>query len=141
MGKWDHLQTCDERVLVALDADDFPQAIAILVRGYKEAVVGYCVWMMDDAEEGTEVAQEVFCAVDRALPGFRRQASIRTFVFAIARNQCLKRHASLRRRERLFRNKRWPNRRERAIRPNKASLLDREGTHGGFIFSGDIGQR
>jgi len=41
--------------------------------------------------------------------------------------------------ERLIRYR--PNRRDRAIRPNKPSLPDREGTHGGFIFSGDIGQR
>src|SRR4029450_10778726 len=40
-------------------------------------------------EEGEEVAQEVFLAAYQALPRFQQQASIRTWLFAIAHNQCV----------------------------------------------------
>jgi RNA polymerase sigma-70 factor, ECF subfamily len=48
---------------------------------------------------GEEVAQEVFLGAYAAMPRFRREASVRTWLFAIARKQCLKAlHDSWRRR-------------------------------------------
>jgi RNA polymerase sigma-70 factor (ECF subfamily) len=40
-------------------------------------------------EEVEEVAQDIFLAAYKALPGFQQQASVRTWVFAIARNRCV----------------------------------------------------
>jgi RNA polymerase sigma-70 factor (ECF subfamily) len=40
-------------------------------------------------EEVEEVAQDVFLAAYKALPSFQQQASVRTWVFAIARNRCI----------------------------------------------------
>jgi RNA polymerase sigma-70 factor (ECF subfamily) len=46
--------------------------------------------MLGNPHYGQEVAQEVFLGAYQAMPKFRQQASIRTWLFAIARKQCLK---------------------------------------------------
>jgi len=101
MGEWDTLRLWDSQVLTALAAGDCPQAFDALVRGYQDVVVGYCRNMLGDGLQGQEVAQEVFLAVYRALPRFQQDASVRTWVFAIARKQCLKHMRKDRRRAQL----------------------------------------
>lgn len=90
MGKWEALRPWDDQVLAALAAGEVACALNALVRGYQHAVVGYCVNMLGNAGDGEEVAQMVFLAACQALPRFRQDASVRTWVFAIARKQCLK---------------------------------------------------
>jgi RNA polymerase sigma-70 factor (ECF subfamily) len=46
--------------------------------------------MLGDTGHGEEVAQEVFLGAYAALPRFRREPSLRTWLLAIARKQCLK---------------------------------------------------
>jgi RNA polymerase sigma-70 factor (ECF subfamily) len=91
MGKWDELAPWESQVLAALVANDFQRAIEALVLGYQHAIVGYCTNMLAGATpaEVEEVAQDVFLAAYKALPSFQQQASIRTWVFAIARNRCV----------------------------------------------------
>jgi RNA polymerase sigma-70 factor (ECF subfamily) len=91
MGKWDHVAPWDSQVLAALSMGDVQRAIEALVMGYQHAIVGYCSNMLGGAapEEVEEVAQEVFLAAYQALPRFQQQASIRTWLFAIAHNRCV----------------------------------------------------
>jgi RNA polymerase sigma factor (sigma-70 family) len=91
MGKWDHLAPWDSQVLAALSIGDVQRAIEALVMGYQHAMVGYCSNMLGGAapEEVEEVAQEVFLAAYQALPRFQQQASVRTWLFAIAHNRCV----------------------------------------------------
>ena len=70
MGKWAALQPWEAKVLAALAAGEMGQAFEALVRGYQDAVVGYCVGMLGDGAEGEEVAQEVFLAAYHALTRF-----------------------------------------------------------------------
>jgi RNA polymerase sigma-70 factor (ECF subfamily) len=95
---WVQLQTCDETVYRNLAADDYRGALEALVRGYQHVIVGFCTNMLDDASLGEEMAQEVFLAVYRAMPRFRGHASVRTWLFAIARKQCLQAIRNRRRR-------------------------------------------
>jgi RNA polymerase sigma-70 factor (ECF subfamily) len=97
----DSLRGYDESIHQALADDDFRGALESLVRGYQHVMVGFCTNMLGDADWGAEVAQEVFLAAYRALPGFRGQASVRTWLFAIARKQCLKVLRNRRRRSHL----------------------------------------
>jgi RNA polymerase sigma-70 factor (ECF subfamily) len=91
MGKWDDLAPWESRVLAALAAGDVQRAMEALVLGYQHAIVGYCSHMLGGAarEEVEEVAQEVFLAAYQALPRFQQQASVRTWLFAIAHNRCM----------------------------------------------------
>jgi RNA polymerase sigma factor (sigma-70 family) len=91
MGKWDDLAPWESQVLAALAVGDVQRAMEALVLGYQHAVVGYCTHMLGGAtsEEVEEVAQEIFLAAYQALPRFQQQASVRTWLFAIAHNRCL----------------------------------------------------
>jgi RNA polymerase sigma-70 factor (ECF subfamily) len=102
VGKWDHLRPWDNQVLTALSAGDVQRAMDALVRGYQDVVVGYCVHMLGDPIQGEDVAQEVFLAAYQALPRFRGDALVRTFVFAIARHQCWKHMSKERRWKKLL---------------------------------------
>lgn len=86
-----HLQRPgDEMTQQALAEGAWHRALEYLVQTYQHAVVGFCTTMLGSVELGEEVAQDVFLAAYKAMPHFRQQASIRTWLFAIARKQCLK---------------------------------------------------
>jgi RNA polymerase sigma-70 factor (ECF subfamily) len=94
MGKWDFLSPYDAHVQAALATGDLTQAFEVLLQGYQAVVVQYCTALLDDAADGEDVAQEVFLAILRALPRYEPTALLRTWVFRIARNRCLKHRAS-----------------------------------------------
>ena len=98
---WNAQQACDDDVRRTLASGAFHQALETLVQGYQQAVVGFCVNMVGDSHHGEDIAQDVFLAVYKAMPRFRQQASVRTWLFAIARRQCLKAMRDRRRRHRL----------------------------------------
>lgn len=85
------LQACDAQILRALDEGDYHHALATLARCYAQVLRGYCTKLLwGNADAGWEVAQEVLLAVYDQMPYLRRHASLRTWLFAIARRQCLK---------------------------------------------------
>lgn len=91
----------DDLIRSAIVDGDFRRALEVLVRTYQHVVVGFCVNMLGKTEQGEEVAQEVFLAAYKALPHFRQQSSVRTWLFAIARKQCLQTLRNRLRRQRL----------------------------------------
>jgi RNA polymerase sigma factor (sigma-70 family) len=67
----------------------FRFAFEMLVHSYHRAVIGFCVNMLGQwASQAEDLAQEVFLALWKTLPQFRQEASLRTWVFTIARYQC-----------------------------------------------------
>lgn len=90
MEKWEYLRPWDHQVQTALAAGDRPGAWDALVRGYQHVVVGYCVTLLGDRLAGEDVAHDVFVDAYTALSRFKQEASIRTWVFAIARHKCMK---------------------------------------------------
>ena len=69
--------------------DRFHTAFEVLVRSYHYAIVAFCRNMLGgQVSEIEDIAQEVFLAAWRTLSRFRHEAQIRTWIFAIARNQC-----------------------------------------------------
>ena len=102
----DASEAADAAVRRLLARGAYHPALEALVRGYQHLIVRHCVAMLGDAGQGEEVAQEVFLGAYAALPRFRRQASVRTWLLAIARKQCLKALRDRRRRRRLEEDKR-----------------------------------
>lgn len=90
MGQWEHLEPWDTQVLAALAENDVPRAFEALVQGYQAAVVGFCTSRLENSADGEDVALNVFLAAYRTFcrSGFRGEATLRTWVFAIARKQC-----------------------------------------------------
>lgn len=69
---------------------EYRKALDLLVRTFQHEIAGYCVNMLGDKAQGDEVAQNVFLAAYTAMGRFRGDASVRTWLFAIARRQCWK---------------------------------------------------
>ena len=84
------IETPDIHIHDAIAAQDYLGALDALVHAFQHQIVGYCINMLGDQQQGAEVAQNVFIAAYSAMARFRGDASVRTWLFAIARNQCLK---------------------------------------------------
>jgi RNA polymerase sigma-70 factor, ECF subfamily len=97
----DASEVADDQVQRLVARGDYRAALAALVGAYQHLIVRYCVAMLGDAGQGEEVAQEVFLGAYAALPRFRQEASLRTWLLAIARKQCLRALRDRRRRGRL----------------------------------------
>src|SRR4029453_3977000 len=101
MMEWDASQAGDAEVERLVAQGDYRAALEALVRGYQHLIVRHCAAMLGDAAHGEEGAQEVFLGASAAMPRFRREASVHTWLLAIARKQCLKALRDRRRRRRL----------------------------------------
>jgi|SRR5882724_4261952 RNA polymerase sigma-70 factor (ECF subfamily) len=101
MREWDAYQAADDRVQRLTTQGAYREALEGLVQSYQHLLVRYCTAMLGHAAHGAEVAQEVFLAAYIAMPRFRQEASLRTWLFAIARKQCLKALRDRRRRRHL----------------------------------------
>ncbi len=67
------------------------RAFAHLLRQHQNRVYDLLVRMLGDAAEAEDVTQEVFLAFHKALPGFRGESRVSTWLFRIAKNHCLNR--------------------------------------------------
>ena len=101
---WDRLQHDDDAIQNDLSDGHYRRALETLVQTYQHAVVGFCHNMLGEAAQAEEVAQEVFLDAYRAMPRFRQQSSVRTWLFAIARKKCLQALRNRERRGRLTRD-------------------------------------
>jgi RNA polymerase sigma-70 factor, ECF subfamily len=103
---WGAYHACDDHVQRLIARGDYRAALEALVQAYQHLIVRHCTAMLGDAAHGEEVAQEVFLGVYAAMPRFRQEASVRTWLLAIARKQCLKALRDRRRRQRLEKDQR-----------------------------------
>lgn len=93
------------------------RAFDAIVQRYQDRVYTLCRRWLDDAEGAEETAQDVFIALYRALPGFRGESQLSTYVFKIALNHC--------RNHRLYRTRRgW--RRHEPIGPQADDAPERQ---------------
>jgi RNA polymerase sigma-70 factor (ECF subfamily) len=99
--QWGAFQAGDDEVQRLMAQGAYRQALEALVRSYQHLIVRHCTAMLGDAAHGEEMAQEVFLGAYAAMPRFRREASVRTWLLAIARKHCLKALRDRRRRQRL----------------------------------------
>jgi len=78
--KRDQQKAGEEKFLAALDG---------LVRQYHSEMIGFCVEVLQGTGvHGEDVAQEVFLAAYKTMPFFAARASLRTWLYRIARNRC-----------------------------------------------------
>lgn len=74
------------------------RAFEELVIAYQHRVFGVAVRMLGNAAEAEEIAQETFIRAHRALGGFRGDARLSTWLYAITSRLCLTRLATSERR-------------------------------------------
>ena len=68
-----------------------PAAFESLVIAHQHRVFGVALRMLGNRADAEEAAQEVFLRVHRAIPGFRGDAKLSTWLYAIAARLCLSR--------------------------------------------------
>jgi len=88
--EWITYEACDDSVQRLIAQGAYRPALEALVQGYQHVIVRCCTAMLGDAAHGEEITQEVFLGAYAAMARFRQDASICTWLFAIARKQCLK---------------------------------------------------
>jgi RNA polymerase sigma-70 factor, ECF subfamily len=79
----------DEEIRAHLDHEQWTEAFDLLLRQYQIKVFHLAFSMLDNREQAEDAAQEIFIRIWRALPGYRGQASVSTWIYSIARNACL----------------------------------------------------
>jgi RNA polymerase sigma-70 factor (ECF subfamily) len=79
----------DADVLALLDLDDIDGAVRRLMARHGAAVYRYCREALRDMSLVDDVHQQIFIAAYRDLPRFRRQSTVRVWLFAIARHRVL----------------------------------------------------
>ena len=87
-----------EDALVARLRQGDHRAFEELVIAYQHRVFGVALRMLGNRAEAEEIAQETFLRAHRALPEFRGDARLHTWLYAIASRLCLNRLASAHRR-------------------------------------------
>ena len=102
---WDRLRHDDDAIQNDLSDGNYRRALEALVQVYQHAVVGFCHNMLGDTAQAEEVAQDVFLDAYKAMPRFRQQSSVRTWLFAIARKKCLQTLRNRERRRRITRDR------------------------------------
>jgi RNA polymerase sigma-70 factor, ECF subfamily len=86
----------DQERLTRLRSGD-EEAFRALVLEHQDRVVNICYRFLRDREDARDTAQDVFLEVYRALPGFRGDAELATWIYRIATTKSLD---ALRRRKR-----------------------------------------
>jgi len=79
----------DERSLVAAAQAGDPEAIRVLYDNYRDRVWKILLYSLSDPQQVQDVFQSVFFKFFRGLSGFRFQSSLLTWLYRIARNECL----------------------------------------------------
>lgn len=79
----------DSDVLALVAQGDMAGALQLLMKRYGTAVYRYSREALRDATLADDVQQQVFIEAFRDLPKFRGRASVRTWLFAIARHRVL----------------------------------------------------
>lgn len=61
-----------------------------IYKAYSDKIFRVCMGYVNDSDWAKDITQETFITVWQQLPKFRNEASIGTWIFRIASNQCLR---------------------------------------------------
>lgn len=84
----DEARTLPDEELIRYIANGEEGYFSILVERYQELVAGIVMGMLGRCPEAEDLGQEIFIRLFRGLPGFRQQASLKTYISRIAINIC-----------------------------------------------------
>ncbi len=87
------VESLDEPSLVRACVEGRAGAFDVLVARHGRAVYRLCYRFLGSHEDATDAAQEVFLRAFRALPRFKGESSVATWLYRIGVNVCLSRRA------------------------------------------------
>lgn len=79
----------EQEIRACLDQKQYREAFDRLLPEFQNKVFRLAYAMLGDAGAAEDMAQDVFVRIWRALPGYRGQSSLSTWIYAITRNACL----------------------------------------------------
>jgi RNA polymerase sigma-70 factor (ECF subfamily) len=79
----------EQEIRACLDQKRYQEAFERLLPEFQNKVFRLAYAMLGDAASAEDMAQEVFIRIWKALPGYRGQSSLSTWIYAITRNACL----------------------------------------------------
>jgi len=79
----------EPEILACLDQKRYQEAFDRLLPEFQNKVFRLSYAMLGDTALAEDMAQEVFIRIWKALPGFRGQSALSTWIYAITRNTCL----------------------------------------------------
>lgn len=80
----------DRAIVAALDAGDRHRALRLCARHHGAAIGRLCMALTGSQADAEDLAQETLVEAHRALDGWRREGSLRSFLMTIARRKCAK---------------------------------------------------
>jgi RNA polymerase sigma-70 factor, ECF subfamily len=83
------VQTPDELTLIKNFQQGDTSAFGELVLRYQDKIYNLCRYMLGNAHDAEDAAQDVFLKAYQALPTFRPEASLYTWLYRIATNTCI----------------------------------------------------
>jgi RNA polymerase sigma-70 factor (ECF subfamily) len=86
----------DQDIQELLGAGQYRDAFELLLARYQHKVFRLSWSMLGDQAAAEEMAQDVFLQIWRVLAGYRGEASLSTWIYAITRNRCLTQRKKLR---------------------------------------------
>jgi len=78
-----------KEILVLLNKEQFTEAFNLVVKSYNQRLYWHIRRMVVDHDDADDVLQNTFLKVWRALPNFRSDANIYTWLYRIATNESL----------------------------------------------------
>lgn len=79
----------DERTMVIAAQQGDRDAFRLLYERYRDRVYNFIFYSIGDQLRAEDILQIVFVKIYRGLPGFRFEASLATWIYRIALNECL----------------------------------------------------
>jgi RNA polymerase sigma-70 factor (ECF subfamily) len=79
----------EQEIRACLDQKQYREAFDRLLPEFQHKVFRLAYAMLGEAGAAEDMAQDVFIRIWKALPGYRGQSSLSTWIYAITRNACL----------------------------------------------------
>lgn len=79
----------EQEIRACIEQKRYQDAFDRLLPEFQNKVFRLAIAMVGDAAMAEDVAQEVFARIWKALPGFRGDSSLSTWIYTITRNTCL----------------------------------------------------
>jgi len=74
-----------------MESGDFKRALEVLASAYQHRIVRFCARRLGGfQQDAVDIAQEVFLNTYQAMPRFRAQSAVCTWIYGIAYKTCLK---------------------------------------------------